>query len=571
MGSNVSLSSPMVTPVDRLEEEQEESTLLSLDRKQNEENSGFLSKIAENIRGLVRGFTSLFSGGGIGGASGSGSTASISADSSALMRVFNDTWKEEMGGRGPGTIAAPLADGAGKNYGAVSLTQKWNLNSFVDWLKQKHPELGNKLVGTPASAEFDASWKKLGETDEKAFLDAQIEYTIESKVVPAINKIKEATGVDLNNGKYSEGVFSILMSMSNQRPAWVNEKWIPYLKAHPNATSEEIINGIGGDIANNYSGNYASSIRNRYKRQVANALKLTTPFSLNGATMSSGSSGSTSTASPSTSGSSSTINSSGTTVSFGGSGKFDSTYAITDTEKAQNQANEYWKQKLDSGDSLLSFKEGVSGPVKNVNKGNTSGWNSSYTNDMNTITNIEKHSYDSSKIPGGSSAWEQVNAGDAGTSGLIKPPSNTTITKPPITNNGGGSSSGSTITPPADLEEVKPPSTIIGGGGPTENPTTPVVPPNNDENNGSSLSPNNPTYIFDKEKFEKIMQELNLIEDYTSQIEETNNLLTKMKEKIKDNQSKFKTKVVNLKGNKNSLDGLFGGNSYNNDTMAIGF
>lgn len=199
-------------------------------------------------------------------------------DDSAAMRVFNDTWIEEMGKKGPGYIAPPLNDGAGKNYGAASFTQKYNITGFTNWLKKNHPELGNKLKGSPASSEYDSSWKALGSSDEKAFLNSQIEYTFINKLEPALNTIKSKTGVDLNNGKYSEGLFSVLLSMSNQRPAWTNEKWVPYLSSHKNASNVDIINNTAGDIAKNYSGNYASAIRNRYNRQVSHSLAMNTPF-----------------------------------------------------------------------------------------------------------------------------------------------------------------------------------------------------------------------------------------------------------------------------------------------------
>ena len=29
--------------------------------------------------------------------------------------------------------------------------------------------------------------------------------------------------------------------MANHRPAWTNEKWVPYLKKHPNASNEDIM------------------------------------------------------------------------------------------------------------------------------------------------------------------------------------------------------------------------------------------------------------------------------------------------------------------------------------------
>lgn len=215
------------------------------------------------------------------GSSSGGSSASTSSD--ALQRVFNDTWQYEMGKSGPGEVADPLDDGAGYNYGIASFTQKWNMDSLLDYLADEYPDLRAKLSGSVGSSEFNNSWRALGDSDEQRFFDAQLKFLLNSKLDPALDKIKNNTDVDLNNGKYSEGVFSLLLSMANQRPAWVNEKWIPYLNSNPNASSDDIINGIGGDIANNYNGNYANAIRNRYSNQVANSLSLTTPFVYGGA------------------------------------------------------------------------------------------------------------------------------------------------------------------------------------------------------------------------------------------------------------------------------------------------
>ena len=215
--------------------------------------------------------------------SSTGKVASnVSSSSDALQRVFNDTWQYEMGKGGPGTVAAPLNDGAGYNYGIASFTQNNSMDGLVNFLSEEYPDLRAKLSGNIGSDEFNNSWKALGESDEQRFFDAQLRYELNNYLTPALDKIKNNTSTNLNNGKYSEGVFSLLLSMANQRPAWVNEKWIPYLNSNPNASSADIINAIGGDIANNYNGNYAESIRNRYTHQVANSLALTTPFTYGG-------------------------------------------------------------------------------------------------------------------------------------------------------------------------------------------------------------------------------------------------------------------------------------------------
>ena len=589
VGSNVDTSSPLTTSSEKLKQEAEDRKQRNTDRDLNKKNSNVFGTISTNIRGLVRGFTSLFKGGtGLNGSSSatpsssdsSSSTLSTNLSNDALMRVFSDTWEYEMGKQGPGVIGKPLNDGAGKNYGAASFTQKYNMESFRAWLKQRYPNLESKLVGATCSTAFDASWEQLGKTDEQAFLKAQIEYTFESKLIPWINKLKQATGVDLNNGKYSEGVFSLLLSMSNQRPAWINEKVIPFFKSNPNATSEQIINGLGGWLANNYSGNYASSIRNRYKKQVAHSLTMTNPFSLSGSGSSSNNNGSSLVYNDNTSAGSTSENTTTSTTSGSyGSGTFDSTYAVSDEEKAEKKANDYWKNLKDSGGHAYNSVHNNTKQGKNKAKhtsGNTSGWKSSYNKDSTSLINFKNNSKNtlSSKMDtDGKNPYQNIIDRNEGDSSInYGKPSNTVTANPDISvikpSNGSG------YKPPSSLVEIKDPiknpSNSNNGNNSSNNGN------NSNNNNSSTVTPENPTYFFDKEKFEKILNSLTLISDYTGEIETTNKLLEKMKKVIKKHQEECKKKTSSKNSSNSSksndfYDSLFKNNNTIENQFYFGF
>lgn len=77
MGSNVDMSSPLLSPSEKLEKEMDEEKKREEDRERDKKNTKLFDKMAFNIRGLVRGFTSLF-GGGVNGMTNGSSTSSNS-------------------------------------------------------------------------------------------------------------------------------------------------------------------------------------------------------------------------------------------------------------------------------------------------------------------------------------------------------------------------------------------------------------------------------------------------------------------------------------------------------------
>lgn len=214
-----------------------------------------------------------------GGSSNTSGGTTNNSLAALAVEIFRDMAKYEMGDANSGKVAGSLGDGAGKNYGKYSFTQKYEIapadgGGFVPWLKKHYPDLGKELTAAPASAEFDAQWQALGAKKDKEFTEAQALYVL-LKLEGVVKMVKDSTGVDLNNGQYTTGVWSILASMYNQRPAWISpEIWVPYLSKNPKASSEDIIRNTAGYLKVNYGGNYAQSIRNRYAEQEKNALNM---------------------------------------------------------------------------------------------------------------------------------------------------------------------------------------------------------------------------------------------------------------------------------------------------------
>jgi len=108
--------------------------------------------------------------------------------------------KYETGGRGGGTISNTEGDYGGKSYGVSQFsTTTGSANSFVKWLKNQYPDMGNAFGKSKAgTSDFDTAWKSTYNTFGEAFTMAQREYTYNKMVLPFIEKAKKDYGVDLS-------------------------------------------------------------------------------------------------------------------------------------------------------------------------------------------------------------------------------------------------------------------------------------------------------------------------------------------------------------------------------------
>ena len=185
------------------------------------------------------------------------------------MQVFEITAIYESGNRNPGAILGTLEDGAGMNYGTYSLTQKYTMKPYLEFLSKNYPELRSQLTGEINSDEFNASWKALGETEK--FKASQAQYIFETNIMSVLEKLKKETGVDFLDGTHSIGSVGMISGMiHNAGHAWysiIREAAISTKNESAQFNDKAFVERIGGWVRDNYSGVYAQSIRNRYAKQ----------------------------------------------------------------------------------------------------------------------------------------------------------------------------------------------------------------------------------------------------------------------------------------------------------------
>ena len=187
------------------------------------------------------------------------------------MQVFEITAIYESGNRNPGTILGTLEDDAGMNYGTYSLTQKYTMKPYLEFLSKNYPELRSQLTGEINSDEFNASWKTLGENEPEKFKASQAQYIFETNIMPVLEKLKKETGVDFLDGTHSIGSVGMISGMiHNAGQAWysiIREAAISSKNESAQFNDKAFVERIGGWVRDNYSGVYAQSIRNRYAKQ----------------------------------------------------------------------------------------------------------------------------------------------------------------------------------------------------------------------------------------------------------------------------------------------------------------
>lgn len=187
------------------------------------------------------------------------------------MRVFEVTAIYESGNRNPGAILGTLEDGAGMNYGTYSLTERYTMKPYLNFLSKNYPELRSQLTGEINSDEFNASWKALGENETEKFKASQAQYIFETNIIPVLEKLKKETGVDFLDGTHSIGSIGMISGMiHNACHAWysiIKEAAITTKNESSQFNDKVFVERIGGWVRDNYSGVYSQSIRNRYSKQ----------------------------------------------------------------------------------------------------------------------------------------------------------------------------------------------------------------------------------------------------------------------------------------------------------------
>lgn len=173
------------------------------------------------------------------------------------MRIFEVTAIYESGNRNPGAILGTLEDGAGMNYGTYSLTERYTMKPYLNFLSKNYLELRSQLTGEINSDEFNASWKALGETETEKFKASQAQYIFEANIMPVLEKLKKETGVDFLDGTHSIGSIGMISGMiHNAGHAWysiIKEAAITTKNESSQFNDKVFVERIGGWVRDNYS------------------------------------------------------------------------------------------------------------------------------------------------------------------------------------------------------------------------------------------------------------------------------------------------------------------------------
>ena len=207
-----------------------------------------------------------------------------------VKNIIDSVNKYETNG-GPDFIERDIGDGAGKNYGIGSFTQRWVMPDLARFIKNNYPELkigeytdiyptNKSSVGTSA---FDKSWKNAANIDKNKFWTAQAEYLMDNTYLNNMGKMKDYTGIDFNDGTHSEGVAAMILSLMNWGPAAAKKI---FTKVKDKAGSDsEFIKAAGQAAVDGHfvKSKFQKGIDNRFNpnkpnSQTSDLVKLTNKF-----------------------------------------------------------------------------------------------------------------------------------------------------------------------------------------------------------------------------------------------------------------------------------------------------
>lgn len=188
--------------------------------------------------------------------------------------------KYESGTNGVGTIANNRGDIGGWSYGKYQIaTNTGTMNSFLGWAKKNAPEVSKALAGkSPGSSRFNHAWRSLASKSGKAFEQAQHGFIKSSHYTPAVARIRNATGVNVN--KMHPAVQDVVWSIAVQHGAGGASNIARSAGIKPNMSAEQMIRKLYAERmnVNKYFRSSSSGIRksvyNRFKNELNDALKM---------------------------------------------------------------------------------------------------------------------------------------------------------------------------------------------------------------------------------------------------------------------------------------------------------
>lgn len=176
--------------------------------------------------------------------------------------------KYESGNLGVGAISSGKGDPGGKSYGSYQLSSnKGTLSKYL-----QNSQYADQFAGLkPGSAEFDAKWKELSNSDPSGFKSDQHAFIKKTHYDPA-EKLAREKGFDVNDPRIQEAIFS--MSVQHGKYGKIFDK------ADSSGTAEEQLQSLYSARGNyvqglsDLPGGTKASIHNRYKGELNDLMSM---------------------------------------------------------------------------------------------------------------------------------------------------------------------------------------------------------------------------------------------------------------------------------------------------------
>ncbi|WP_294250364.1 LysM domain-containing protein [uncultured Sphingomonas sp.] len=112
------------------------------------------------------------------------------------VRLGSVSERYESGGRGPGTVSNGSGDPGGVSYGVYQLSSK--AGTLQSFLRHEGARWSAELGSNIGTKSFNDQWKAIAARDPQGFRDAQHAFIERTHYDPAVNKVRDATGLDLS-------------------------------------------------------------------------------------------------------------------------------------------------------------------------------------------------------------------------------------------------------------------------------------------------------------------------------------------------------------------------------------
>jgi murein DD-endopeptidase MepM/ murein hydrolase activator NlpD len=190
---------------------------------------------------------------------GAGASVAASAASSAAAATPNPaanagnytlgsvSERYESSGRGPGTVSTGNGDPGGVSYGVYQLSSnKGTLNRFM---AAEGSRWANEFRGmTPGSREYNAQWRAIASREPAAFRAAQHDFIERTHYQPALARVSEQSGIDLNSRHNAVREAAWSVSVQHGRAALILNRAVAATDAQMSRSSPDYDRALAANI-----------------------------------------------------------------------------------------------------------------------------------------------------------------------------------------------------------------------------------------------------------------------------------------------------------------------------------